>query len=143
MARIAHPDRVRQGNYKPLSRDGKWICLDCGDPVLPHNYGAGRHRIGLRCSPCSSFNYLYRTILSGKTLAARAVNLAKRSGTLAPATDFACADCGKPAREYDHRDYNEPLRVEPVCHSCNVMRGPAIPYNPFVVGLLLAARLAA
>jgi hypothetical protein len=42
-----------------------------------------------------------------------------------PARDFACADCGKPATDYDHRDYRKPLEVEPVCHSCNLKRGPA------------------
>jgi hypothetical protein len=40
-----------------------------------------------------------------------------------------CADCGKPANEYDHRDYNKPLQVEPVCYVCNKARGPAIPFN--------------
>ena len=39
-----------------------------------------------------------------------------------------CTDCGKPAAHYDHRDYNRPLEVEPVCASCNLQRGPAEPY---------------
>ncbi len=38
----------------------------------------------------------------------------------------ACVDCGKPAIYYDHRDYGEPLDVEPVCASCNSNRGPAL-----------------
>lgn len=38
-----------------------------------------------------------------------------------------CIDCGKPATDYDHRDYNKPLDVEPTCRSCNIKRGPAIP----------------
>lgn len=38
-----------------------------------------------------------------------------------------CVDCGKPATDYDHRDYNRPLDVDPTCHSCNLKRGPAIP----------------
>jgi hypothetical protein len=45
--------------------------------------------------------------------------LAKRDGTI------ACADCGRPATEYDHRDYGQPLLVAPVCHRCNVRRPPA------------------
>ena len=36
-----------------------------------------------------------------------------------------CVDCGKRATEYDHRDYNKPLDVEPVCNTCNRLRGPA------------------
>lgn len=37
----------------------------------------------------------------------------------------ACVDCGVVATEYDHRDYNRPLDVQPVCHQCNIRRGPA------------------
>lgn len=36
---------------------------------------------------------------------------------------IACADCSNPATEYDHRDYDRPLAVDPVCHSCNKKRG--------------------
>lgn len=36
---------------------------------------------------------------------------------------FKCADCIGAASEYDHRDYNHPLKVVPVCHSCNIRRG--------------------
>ena len=38
----------------------------------------------------------------------------------------ACVDCGARASCYDHRDYNKPLDVDPVCRSCNYKRGPAI-----------------
>ncbi len=40
-----------------------------------------------------------------------------------------CVDCGKQALVYDHRDYNKPLDVEPVCQSCNIKRGPGIPWD--------------
>ena len=30
------------------------------------------------------------------------------------------------ATQYDHRDYNKPLEVTPVCPSCNGKRGAAI-----------------
>lgn len=53
-------------------------------------------------------------------------------------TSLVCCDCGAQAHCYDHRDYNEPLRVDSVCRSCNVLRGEAIPFNPYIVGLLLA-----
>lgn len=37
-----------------------------------------------------------------------------------------CTDCNKRATDYDHRDYNKSLDVEPVCGSCNRKRGKAI-----------------
>lgn len=45
-------------------------------------------------------------------------------GDLAPQSECLCFDCGKPAEDYDHRDYAEPLDVQPVCKSCNGRRGP-------------------
>jgi len=47
-----------------------------------------------------------------------------REGRLVHPTLCSCTDCGKPAEVYDHRDYAEPLKVEPVCRSCNHKRGP-------------------
>lgn len=44
----------------------------------------------------------------------------RRSGDAAP---IPCVDCGLKAQHYDHRDYLEPLVVEPVCGSCNHRRG--------------------
>ena len=44
-----------------------------------------------------------------------------------------CADCGKRATEMDHRDYNRPRDVDPVCHRCNIKRGPGIPKR-YIVG---------
>jgi len=38
-----------------------------------------------------------------------------------------CVDCGSRATMYDHRDYNKPLDVYPVCASCNVCRGTNAP----------------
>lgn len=62
------------------------------------------------------------------TGAIRAVVKAKKNGLL-PRLDgsIACADCGKPATCYDHRNYLEPLKVEPVCNTCNLARGPGFP----------------
>ena len=36
-----------------------------------------------------------------------------------------CEDCPRPAQCYDHRYYERPLEVAPVCFSCNTLRGPA------------------
>ena len=37
-----------------------------------------------------------------------------------------CTDCLNRAIQYDHRDYNKPLEVHPVCKRCNYFRGSAI-----------------
>jgi hypothetical protein len=42
-----------------------------------------------------------------------------------PAKHCVCVDCGKPARDYDHRDYLRPLAVAPTCKPCNLARGCA------------------
>lgn len=67
-----------------------------------------------------------RAKASGGTKAMYAVSRAIKKGDL-PKLDgtIACVDCGKPACDYDHRDYSKPLQVEPVCRSCNLLRGPA------------------
>jgi len=36
-----------------------------------------------------------------------------------------CIDCGERAFIYEHRDYDKPLEVDPVCHRCNSKRGHA------------------
>ncbi len=51
---------------------------------------------------------------------------ARRSGRIAPPVGKRCADCGRPAECYDHRDYRYPYQITPVCRSCNIRRGPAI-----------------
>lgn len=58
------------------------------------------------------------------------VSMAVRHGYLPHISTCICVDCGQPARAYDHRDYNKPLEVSPVCRSCNCKRGPAIPRKP-------------
>lgn len=63
----------------------------------------------------------------GGPAAHQAVAYAIRKGELRRPSEFPCADCGGKAVEYDHRDYNKPLEVEPVCRRCNLRRGPAIP----------------
>jgi hypothetical protein len=55
-----------------------------------------------------------------------AVRTAVRRGELPHISTQKCVDCGKQAKHYDHRDYNDPLKVEPTCQSCNILRGPAL-----------------
>lgn len=66
-------------------------------------------------------------LLPGASSAHGHVRRAVKRGDLQSPTILTCADCGGGASEYDHRDYGRPLFVEPVCHACNVQRGPAIP----------------
>ena len=40
------------------------------------------------------------------------------AGELRRPAEFPCADCAGQAIEYDHRDYFQPLAVEPVCRRC-------------------------
>ncbi|MGF6837021.1 hypothetical protein QF001_000888 [Paraburkholderia youngii] len=68
---------------------------------------------------------------TGGPYAMSVVHRAIRRGELKAAAEHQCADCGKSANRYDHRDYNAPLRVDPVCHSCNARRGPAIPLKGY------------
>jgi hypothetical protein len=68
-----------------------------------------------------------------------AVLRAVRRGELRPVRECVCVDCGAPARHYDHRDYNKPTEVDPVCVPCNMRRGPAIRYGKDAQGKRLAA----
>lgn len=64
---------------------------------------------------------------NGRSLAISIVHKEIREGRMPPPSDFCCVDCGRVAREYDHRDYGRPLDVQPVCLPCNVRRGPGRP----------------
>jgi ribosomal protein S27AE len=55
-----------------------------------------------------------------------------RKGVLPPLDgSVACVDCGRVALMYDHRDYNAPLSVSPVCGRCNWKRGAGTPLNSY------------
>lgn len=87
-------------------------CSICRAPVrAPNPYPV--------CSACR------KTHSQRQERAAYLTTKAVRNGTLPSATTLACADCGAPAWCYDHRDYNRPLEVAPVCRSCNSKRGVA------------------
>lgn len=64
---------------------------------------------------------------SGARLASLLLGRAIRAGEMHPAKAFKCFDCGNPAECYDHRDYDKPLVVDPVCVGCNARRGSAKP----------------
>lgn len=87
-------------------------CVICGN-----DRGQGKSY----CATCSTAVFFVRKACSQVVLKAVSV------GLLPLAKSLKCADCGNPAECYDHRDYNRPLDVEPVCIACNLKRGPAKP----------------
>lgn len=103
-------------------------CCVCG--TVEMRSGAGNHS---RCTPCKAENKLSPSArrtwydMTGKEGAGSIVQSAIRAGNMPRASECSCMDCGKQATDYDHRDYNFPLRVQPVCRGCNLRRGPAIP----------------
>lgn len=93
--------------------------------------GTGSH---FRCTACKAAGHripsAYEGVLlgwTGRPAAQNVVAQLKRLGKLDDAKQFPCVDCGRRAVEYDHRDYNRPDDVVPVCRSCNLQRGPAVP----------------
>lgn len=96
-------------------------CVDCGFPRVIS-------RRGMRCAACAQKKRERFAYVSGT--ASYKVKKAVEKGLL-PRLDgsIPCADCGKPAQEYDHRSYAKPLEVEPVCRKCNKKRGPAIEFQ--------------
>lgn len=117
MAQKYAPPRVTKGQFFKTPRDPN-PCVACGNP-LPIYRSFWVHM----CQPCLDRQPGGSPGAQAHTLVAMAI----KRGDLRKATEFACVDCGAPAREYDHRDYNKPLEVEPVCRRCNMKRGPAIP----------------
>lgn len=68
--------------------------------------------------------------MTAQQRAVAAVRAAVLRGDLAPVRTLECVDCGKPAANYDHRDYTKPLDVEPVCSRCNTLRGRGAGWEP-------------
>ena len=95
------------------------LCRVCNTDIS-HRYSTAKV-----CFPCADNNGK-RT---GGRKAIALVLAAVKKGILPPVKTLTCVDCGKPARVYEHRDYNKPLEVEPVCNGCNIKRGPAIYVN--------------
>lgn len=79
-----------------------------------------------KCGQCQRDYHSQRVAKSGATAAHAAVQYEILCGRLADPKSLDCVDCGFKARLYDHRDYNKPLEVEPVCGSCNNKRWKAI-----------------
>lgn len=91
-------------------------CSRCGTDI------SARYSTARTCLDC----YYKWGVFNGARKAYAQVTAAIKKGLLPHPSQCVCADCGKPARDYDHRDYSKPLAVEPVCRRCNKLRGPAI-----------------
>lgn len=135
--RIGDASRKRHAQLHPMSLAGEWVCRDCKCFIGQCVQGGKKRRPSLRCDSCRWVHRIFLDILSGRQEAARAIAAERRHGRLSAPSDFVCTDCPRPAECYDHRDYGQPLRVDPVCRSCNVLRGHAKPVNPWIVSGLL------
>jgi hypothetical protein len=97
--------RNRHEGEGGMSRD----CPLCGSHDAIHTNAK-------RCIRCSD------AIEKIRENAGRQVREAVRLGELLRQRDCICVDCGKQAQAYDHRDYFQPMVVEPVCNGCNFRR---------------------
>ena len=95
----------------------KNACEMCGSSL------AGRHHHTKYCFPCAYRREREPKRVSAYTLVHKSI----KTGELKLLDgSVMCADCGKPASDYDHRDYFLPLTVSAVCRSCNHKRGSAM-----------------
>lgn len=118
----------------------RFKCGLCGDVELVRGGGAS-----FRCSACKArgahLPYCGRGDWLGKDTAQRQVSASIRDGLLPRPRTLRCVDCNGEAVEYEHRDYNRPLTVEPICRGCNFRRGPAVPRKGSVELLLAHGRI--
>lgn len=105
--------------YSPL-----WtiLCRVCMKPCTVHKMA---RRV---CAECS---LQPKEIMFAAKLAQRRAHRRVRRAILRgelPRLDgsIPCSDCKNPAEVYEHRCYLSPLDVQPVCRTCNILRGPAI-----------------
>ena len=82
-----------------------------------------KHKIWRENNP----EYFREYNLIGGGMARKRVLRAVRKGILPnlKEVEIKCIHCEKRAEVYDHRDYNNPLEVNPVCRSCNRKLEPA------------------
>jgi hypothetical protein len=102
------------------------VCQWCRKPI-PGLVTEEQRKRRRYCLGCAHDRRIAMRTQGGGAAATAMVNAAVLVGLLPRVRggNIACTDCGKPATEYDHRDYGKPLDVQPVCHSCNIKRGPA------------------
>lgn len=106
---------MRKETYMRMFRNPRtYNCRSCSAEF--NGFPLGRHWY---CKPCSLLSH--KAQLEAKGWVSRAI----RNGVLMRADQFRCVDCGDWATGWEHRDYSQPLQVEPTCSSCNFKRGPA------------------
>lgn len=110
------------GNVTHAKQGRRKFCERCHEADI-----SSRDAFTRFCMPCQRS----RLQDNGGSAAHHAVHAAIRRGELPHPKTLLCTDCGKPAMDYDHRDYGKPLQVEAVCRSCNRLRGPARPVLTF------------
>lgn len=98
-----------------LSAENIRYCAIC-DGVMPRGRSHSMY-CSLECA---------RAVADARSGISNAIARLVRTGAIQPARSFRCVDCGGLAREYEHRQYLKPFDVVPVCHACNLKRGPAI-----------------
>jgi hypothetical protein len=136
--RIAPKTQPSNWDRKGKYIDGVKVCRDCDAPIPPLIRNGRSFATSARCSDCWRTHVAWWR-LTGGLQAIGAVSTARRKGEIPHPSTLACTDCGVPAECYDHRDYARPLDVQPVCRSCNAMRGPAKPISRLIVSALLLA----
>jgi hypothetical protein len=115
----------------------RFVCTVCGAVEMVKG-----GTTNFRCTECrKDFYGCSPRDTMGKITAGMAVQRAIRRGELPHPSLSECVDCGEPAVFFDHRDYNRPLDVVPVCHSCNLKRGPAIPVHGRLTAVVARGRV--
>ena len=117
----------------------RFKCCACGEVEMATG-GSNR----FRCKSCVIAGRFAqpnpRTEWLGAARAQALVQIEISRGAIPHPKSLRCVDCDAPAVEYEHRDYNRPLHIEPICRSCNLKRGPAIPRAGAVELLLSLGR---
>jgi len=110
------PVRICAKCKSPFWRKKSFFCRTCGQQWDMRFEQPGVRRM---CRGCYH---------DGQNIAMAIVASAIKAGHLPKLNGrIRCADCGTKATMYDHRDYNRPLEVTPVCQACNIVRGRAKP----------------
>jgi len=124
---IGAAQRLKQSSVKRRGRVKgslvKFACTVCKTVDLVPG-GTSEYK----CVKCRTRNGV-DPLMTPQYLAHKAVAKAIKAGDLERPGKFKCVDCGTQATEYDHRDYSQPLTVDPVCRRCNLRRGSAISPN--------------
>jgi hypothetical protein len=115
---------------KPYER---WWCAPVGNRLTEYQKRIRESSVGARRTS-RAHSIHKRAMMRAAQIVCRAI----KRGDLPHLTDsiVTCVDCKvRRATNYEHRDYAKPLEVDPVCRTCNVLRGPAqisrpVPTNP-------------